>query len=107
MKIIYRNKVATAKTKKDAEEYLKTADEYYRGVIRDINIFGMTDGKRKEKEQTERHIRQERMKYDQLKNQMDVYEYEIKRLFDEGKIFKRLNSLIPERNREEVAKYEQ
>jgi hypothetical protein len=107
MKIIYRNKVATAKTIKDAEEYLKTADEYYRGVIRDINIFGMTDAKRKEKEQTERHIRQERMKYDQLRNQMDVYEYEIKRLFDEGKEIKRQNALIPERNREEVAKYEQ
>ena len=107
MKIIYRNKVATAKTIKDAEEYLKTADEYYRGVIRDINVFGMTDAKRKEKEQTERHILQEKMKYDQLKNQMDRYEYELKRLFDEGKEIKRQNALIPERNRKEVAKYEQ
>jgi len=107
MKKIYKNKVATAKTIKDAEEYLKTAFEYYNGVLRDINVFGMTDAKRKEKEQTERHIRQERMKYDQLRNQMDVYEYEIKRLFDEGKEIKRLNALIPEKNREEVAKYEQ
>ena len=107
MKIIYRNKVATAKTIKDAEEYLKTADEYYRGVIRDINVFGMTDAKRKEKEQTERHILQEKTKYDQLKNQMDRYEYELKRLFDEGKEIKRQNALIPEKNREEVAKYEQ
>lgn len=107
MKTIYKNKVATAKTIKDAEEYLKTADEYYRGLLRDINVFGMTDAKRKEKEQTERHIRQERMKYDALRNQMDVYDFEIKRLFDEGKEIKRLNALIPEKNREEIAKYEQ
>jgi hypothetical protein len=107
LKKIYKNKVATAKTIKDAEEYLKTAIEYYKGLLRDINVFGMTDAKRKEKEQTEQHIRQERMKYDQLRNQMDVYEYEIKRLFDEGKEIKRLNALIPERNREEVTKYEQ
>ena len=107
MKKIYKNKVATAKAIKDAEEYLKTANEYYKGLLRDINVFGMTDAKRKEKEKTERHFLQEKMKYDQLRNQMDVYEYEIKRLFDEGKEIKRLNALIPERNREEVAKYEQ
>lgn len=107
MKTIYKNKVATAKTIKAAEEYLKTADEYYRGLLRDINVFGMTDAKRKEKEQTERHIREERMKYDALRNQMDVYDFEIKRLFDEGKEIKRLNALIPEKNREEIAKYEQ
>jgi hypothetical protein len=107
MRIIYKNKVATAKTIKDADEYLKTADEYYRGLIRDINVFGMTDAKRVEKEKTERHILQERMKYDQLRNQMDKYEYELKRLIDEGKEIKRQNALIPERNREEVAKYEQ
>ena len=107
IRAIYKNKVATAKTIKDADEYLKTADEYYRGLIRDINVFGMTDAKKKEKEQTERHILQERMKYDQLRNQMDKYEYEIKRLMNEGKEIQRQNALIPERNREEIAKYEQ
>lgn len=107
LRIVYKNKVATAKTIKDAEEYLKTADEYYRGLIRDINVFGMTDAKQKEKEQTERHIIQEKMKYDKLRNQMDKYEYELKRLMNEGKEIKRQNALIPEKNREEVAKYEQ
>lgn len=107
IRIVYKNKVATAKTIKDAEEYLKTADEYYRGLIRDINVFGMTDAKQKEKEQTERHILQEKMKYDKLRNQMDKYEYELKRLMNEGKEIKRQNALIPEKNREEVAKYEQ
>ena len=107
LRIVYKNKVATAKTIKDAEEYLKTADEYYRGLIRDINVFGMTDAKQKEKEQTERHILQEKMKYDKLRNQMDKYEYELKRLMNEGKEIKRQNALIPEKNREEVAKYEQ
>lgn len=107
MKKLYKNKVATAKTIKDADEYLKTAIEYYNGLLRDINLFGMTDAKRKEKEQTERHIRQERMKYDALRNQLDVYDYEIKKLLDEGKEIKRQNALIPEKNREEINKYEQ
>lgn len=107
MKKLYKNKVATAKTIKDADEYLKTAIEYYNGLLRDINVFGMTDAKLKEKEQTERHIRQERMKYDALRNQLDVYDYEIKKLLDEGKEIKRQNALIPEKNREEINKYEQ
>lgn len=107
IRIIYKNKVATAKALKDADEYLKTADEYYRGLLRDINLFGMTDAKRKEKEQTERHIIQERMNYDKLRNDMDKYEYEIKRLMEEGKEINRKNALIPQQNREEVAKYEQ
>ena len=107
IRIIYKNKVATAKALKDADEYLKTADEYYRGLLRDINLFGMTDAKRKEKEQTERHIIQERMNYDKLRNDMDKYEYEIKRLMAEGKEINRKNALIPQQNREEVAKYEQ
>ena len=46
------------------------------------------------------------MKYDPLRNHMDKNEYEIIRLFEEGKEINHQNSLIPEQNKQEVAKYE-
>jgi hypothetical protein len=107
LRALYKNKVATVKTIKDAEDNIKALDDYYKAFIRDINIYGMNAAKKAEKEKLEADKIGLKMEYDKLRNDLDKYDYEIKELMRVGKEINRENALIPAKNREEVMKYEQ
>jgi hypothetical protein len=107
IRALYKNKVATVKTIKDAEDNIKALDNYYKAFIRDINIYGMNAAKKAEKEKLEADKIGLKMEYDKLRNDLDKYDYEIKELMRVGKEINRENALIPAKNREEVMKYEQ
>ena len=106
IRTLYKNKVATSKTIKDAEDNIKALDDYYKAFIRDINIFGMNISKRTEKEKLENDMLQLKREYDKLKTDLDKYDYEIKERMRIGHEIKRQNALIPAKNREEVMKYD-
>lgn len=107
IRVLYKNKIATANTIKDAEENMKALDEYYKAFIRDINIFGMNIAKKEEKDKLERDKITLKMEYDKLRNDYDTIDYEIKQLMKLGKKINKENALIPAKNREELLKYEQ
>lgn len=104
---LYKDKLATIKTLTDAEENINALDDYYRGLIRDINVFGLTDAKRNDKIKAERDMLRLRNEYDKLKKDLEKIEYEMKRMFDLGKEIKKENALIPQKNKEEIMKYEE
>ncbi len=53
IRALYKNRVATGKTIKDAEDNIKALDDYYKAFIRDINIYGINAAKKAEKEKLE------------------------------------------------------
>jgi hypothetical protein len=107
IRVLYKNKVATGKTIKDAEDNIKALDDYYKAFIRDINIYGMNAAKKAEKEKLEADKIRLKGEYDKLKNSLDKYDYEINERMRLGKEINRENALIPAKNREEIMKYEQ
>ena len=104
---LYKQKVATSKTIKDAEDNIRALDDYYKGFIREINIYGMNAAKKAEKDQLEKDKVNLKMEYDKLRNDLDKINFEMKNQMDLGKEINRQNALIPEKNKQEVAKYEE
>ena len=107
LRALNRNRVATGNTIKDLDDNIKALNEYYRDFLRDINIFGMNVAKRDEKLKLEKDMDNLLQQRKKLNNDLDKYDYHIKKLMEEAREIKRNNALIPEQNREEVQKYEQ
>ncbi len=53
VRALYKNKIATWKTIKDAEDNIKALDDYYKAFIRDIYIYCMNASKKAEKDKLE------------------------------------------------------
>lgn len=107
MRAMNRNKMATAYAIKDIDNTIKDLNDYYKGFIRDINIFGMNIAKRDEKIKLEKDMQDLLRKREILVKNLDEYDYGIKKGMEEAKNIKRENALIPEYNKQEVKKYEQ
>lgn len=107
LRILYSNKMATIKALTDAEETINDLDDYYRGLMRDINVFGYTTDKRNNKLKAEEDMVRLRSEYDKLKIDLEKIEYEMKRMFELGKEIKKENALIPQKNKEEILRYEE
>lgn len=107
LKLLYNNKLLTIRNLTEVEKNINLLDDYYRGLIRDINVFGLTEAKKNDKINSERDMVVLREEYDLLKKDLEKIEYEIKRKFELGKEIKKENALIPQKNKEEIKKYEE